>query len=53
MKKRSLKKIRLNKHVISTMGTVKVKGGFEKPIDDDLGTEISYCHVGSRVQCCA
>lgn len=52
MKKRNLKTIKLNKRVVSILNTEFLKGGFEKPIDDN-GTEISYCHVGSRVQCCA
>ncbi|MFK7749497.1 MAG: hypothetical protein AB8B65_13965 [Kordia sp.] len=51
MKKRSIKTIKLNKSVISTLSTTGINGGFDRPIDN--GTEISYCHVGSRVQCCA
>ncbi|WP_430409710.1 hypothetical protein [Kordia sp.] len=52
MKKRNLKTIKLNKRIVSTLNTVI--GGLARN-DDDIrpGTEISYCHVGSRVQCCA
>lgn len=51
MKKRNLKTIKLNKHIISTLNTTLINGGFQKPLDG--GTEISYCHVGSHIECCA
>ena len=46
MKKRTLKKIKLGKEVISNLD--KITGGF-KP----KGTDVSYCHVGSGNVCCA
>ncbi len=51
MKKRNIKTIKLNKSIISTLNTGFVNGGFRKPIEQ--GTEISYCHVGSHIECCA
>jgi hypothetical protein len=47
MKKRNIKTIKLNKSVISILGKYSINGGIAK------GTEISYCHVGTKVECCA
>ena len=51
MKKQNLNRIRLNKNVISTLTGNTILGGLEKPVEG--GSRISYCHVGSRIQCCA